>query len=166
MPACPPPLATAVTWQWVAFGALSGSDVYALLSLRQDVFMLEQQCLFADIDGIDAHAMHLLGWRDTGARRQLVAYLRVLAAGVSFAECAIGRVVTSPSVRGTGMGRLLMAEGMRCIRALYPQQPVRIGAQQRLVRFYASFGFEEASAPYLEDGIVHVEMHTTTTGSP
>ena len=150
--------AVALQWQWCTFAQLSGSDVYALLGLRQDVFIIEQQCFFADIDGFDQQSHHLLGWQVADNERPLVAYLRVLPPGAKYDECSIGRVVTAPAARGTGIGRLLVAEGLRRSGALYPEQPIRIGAQQRLTDFYASFGFAVASAPYDEDAIMHVEM--------
>lgn len=153
-------------WQWSPFAQLGAADVYAMLALRQDVFVVEQACVFPDIDWHDQQAFHLLGWEDepqslgeAGARRStLAAYLRCLPPGEKFAECSIGRVVTAPSVRGTGIGRLLVAEGLQRMAALYPGQPVRIGAQLHLERFYAGFGFETASAPYDEDAIMHIEM--------
>ena len=132
--------------------------MYALLALRQEVFVVEQACIFPDIDWHDQAAFHLLGWRRDGAEVVLAAYLRCLPPGQKFAQYSIGRVVTAPAVRGTGVGRLLVAEGLRRAEALYPGQPVRIGAQLHLARFYGSFGFEVASAPYEEDRIMHVDM--------
>lgn len=153
-----PAAPAAPDWQWCGFPQLSGNDVHALLGLRQEVFIIEQQCIFADIDGLDQQSHHLLGWQVAHGERRLAAYLRVLAPGAKYAACSIGRVVTAPAARGTGMGRLLMAEGLRRSAALYPGLPIRIGAQQRLTDFYASFGFTVASAPYDEDAIMHVEM--------
>lgn len=159
---------TALEWQWGSFAQLSGSDVYALLGLRQDVFIIEQQCLFADADGFDQQSHHLLGWQVADGERRLAACLRLLPPGAKYAECSIGRVVTAAAARGTGLGRLLMAEGLRRSDKQYPGQPIRIGAQQRLTDFYASFGFVVASAPYDEDAIMHVEMlhvvHQQETG--
>ena len=153
--------AGALAWQWSAFDELRAADVYALLSLRQEVFVVEQQCIFPDIDWHDQNAHHLLGWQSDAAApdgRRLAAYLRCLPPGEKFAECSIGRVVTSPAARGTGLGRLLVAQGLARLEGLYPGQPARIGAQLHLERFYGSFGFVAASAPYDEDNIMHVEM--------
>ena len=148
----------AIDWQWLPFADLTVGDLYAALGLRQAVFVVEQNCVFPDIDGVDRQAFHLLGWQERGPQRELVAYLRCLPAGVKFAECSIGRIVSAPGVRGSGIGRLLVAEGLRRTLALYPGQAIRIGAQQHLERFYAGFGFHTASAPYSEDNIMHIEM--------
>ena len=147
-----------ITWQWSSFNDLSGADLYEVLALRQAVFVVEQNCIFPDIDGADRQAFHLLGWRGHGAERELATYLRCLPAGVKFAECSIGRIVSAPCLRGSGAGKLLVAEGLRRMAALYPGQPIRIGAQQHLERFYAGFGFDTVSAPYSEDNIMHIEM--------
>ena len=147
-----------ITWQWSSFNDLSGADLYEVLALRQAVFVVEQNCIFPDIDGADRQAFHLLGWQGQGAGRMLTAYLRCLPAGVKFAECSIGRIVSAPGVRGSGIGKQLVAEGLRRTAALYPRQPIRIGAQQHLERFYAGFGFDTVSAPYSEDDIMHIEM--------
>ena len=145
-------------WQTRHFDQLSGAQLYAVLALRQQVFILEQQCLYPDADGKDLGAHHLLGWRSIDGQRQLAAYLRCLAPGVSYAEVSLGRVLTAPVARGSGIGRELMAEGIALADRLYPGQPVRIGAQQHLEKFYGGFGFRTVSAPYDEDGIMHVEM--------
>ena len=145
-------------WQWSTFDQLSGADVYAVLALRQNVFIIEQNCPFADADWIDQESMHLLGWTNAEDKRELQSYLRCVAPGVKYPEPSIGRVTSAFSRRGTGIGRELFAEGMRRTRLLYPEQRIRISAQLRLEAFYRGFGFETVSAPYDEDGIVHVEM--------
>jgi ElaA protein len=124
------------------------------------VFVVEQQCVFLDMDGDDDRAWHLLGWAPApaGAGRVLGAYARLFAPGVKFAEASIGRVVSHPDVRRSGAGRALMAESLRRLRAIAPGAPVRIGAQKYLERFYGAFGFVRAGDDYLEDGIVHLEM--------
>ena len=147
-----------VTWQWLAFDQLSPHALYALLALRHDVFVMEQQCLFTDMDDADQGSLHLLGWQGIGSDRRLVAYLRCVPPGVKYAEASIGRVVCARATRGTGLGKLLFAEGLRQTMVFYPDTAIRIGAQQRLEKFYASFGFTVCSEAYLEDGIWHVEM--------
>ena len=147
-----------LAWQWASFDALSAADVYAMLALRQEVFIVEQECVFPDIDWRDQAAYHLLAWQLHDGARLLAGYLRILAPGVKFVECAIGRVVSAPALRGTGVGRQLLAQGLRHAELLYPGQPMRIGAQLHLADFYAGFGFRTASAPYDEDHIMHVEM--------
>jgi ElaA protein len=141
-------------WRFVPFDELTPREVHDLLRLRAEVFVVEQDCVFQDVDGADLESWHLLGSRDG----RLVAYSRMIPAGVKFAEASLGRIVTSPALRGTGCGRELMAETLRRADTLWPGKPIRIGAQMRLERFYEEFGFAKASAPYDEDGIMHIEM--------
>ena len=147
-----------IDWQFSSFKDLGPADLYEVLAQRQDVFILEQTCLYPDIDGLDPQAHHLLGWRSVDGQRRLAAYLRVLAPGVKYDEMSIGRVITTKAARGSGAGRLLLAEGIARAEALYPGHRIRIGAQQYLEAFYGSFGFNTVSEPYDEDGIMHVEM--------
>ena len=154
----------ALQWQFARFDDLPIRDWYAASSARIDVFVMEQNCPFQDNDGADFHSWHLLGWHGdarelaAGNDRELVAYCRIVDAGVKFAEPSIGRVVTPRTFRLQGFGKVLMAEAVRRHEALYPGQPNRIGAQQRLEKFYQGFGFKTASDMYIEDGIPHVEM--------
>jgi ElaA protein len=141
-------------WRFARFDDLPARDLYDILQLRTEVFVMEQDCVFQDMDGADPEGWHLYARVDG----RVAAYCRFLGAGVKFAEPSIGRVMTAMPVRGTGLGRLLMLEAIRRAGALWPGQPIRIGAQQRLERFYRSLGFATASAPYDEDGIPHVEM--------
>ncbi|MDP9109748.1 MAG: GNAT family N-acetyltransferase [Pseudomonadota bacterium] len=145
-------------WQWCHFDALDRAALYAILAQRQDVFVLEQTCLFQDIDGIDQQSWHLLAWQGDGAARRLAAYLRCVPPGLKFAEASIGRVLTARWARGSGLGKALFAQGVARTTALFPDSGIRISAQQYLEAFYASYGFVTCSAPYLEDGIWHVDM--------
>ena len=145
-------------WQLSRLPELSAADLYAALAARQVVFAVEQQCAYLDADGLDLDAWHLLGWAGDGPGRALACYLRILAPGARYAEPAIGRVLTTPAFRGTGLGRVLMEEGLARAARLFPGAPIRIAAQQRLEAFYASLGFRTVSAPFDEDGIPHVEM--------
>ena len=147
-----------IEWQWSSFAGLAVADLYEMLALRQQVFVLEQTCLYPDIDGLDPGAHHLLGWRTVDGKRELAATLRCLAPGAKYDEMSLGRVVTSPSVRGTGLGRELVAQGIACAERLHPGHAIRIGAQAHLETFYAGFGFRTVSAPYDEDGILHIDM--------
>jgi ElaA protein len=147
-----------ITWQWNGFNALTVAQLYAMLALRQDVFVLEQTCLYPDIDGLDPGAHHLLGWREIDGKAELVAHLRCLAPGAKYEEMSIGRVVTSPAARGSGLGRELVAQGIALAQKLHPGHAIRIGAQAHLETFYAGFGFVTVSEPYDEDGIMHVDM--------
>jgi ElaA protein len=153
-------------WQWARLPALSAPALYAALAARQQVFAVEQQCAYLDADGLDLDAWHLLGWAGDGPGRALACYLRILAPGARYAEPAIGRVLTTPAFRGTGLGRVLMREGLARAARLFPGAPIRIAAQQRLEAFYASLGFRTVSAPFDEDGIPHVEMLRPGAGFP
>ena len=145
-------------WQFARFDDLPIRDWYAASVARVDVFVMEQNCPFQDNDGADFQSWHLLGWQSEGSRRELAAYCRIVDPGVKFAEPSIGRVVTPRAFRRKGYGRALMAEALRRHQRVYPGQPNRIGAQQRLEAFYRDFGFDTVSATYMEDGIPHVEM--------
>ncbi|MBD8544368.1 GNAT family N-acetyltransferase [Oxalobacteraceae sp. CFBP 8761] len=147
-----------IDWHFSRFADLTPFDLYDVLAARQNVFILEQTCLYPDIDGYDLEAHHLLGWHDVDGKRQLAAYLRVLAPGAKYDEMSIGRVITTPAARGSGAGRALLGQGIAHAEALHPGHRIRIGAQQYLERFYASFGFQTVSAPYDEDGIMHIDM--------
>ncbi len=147
-----------IEWQWQAVEDIARGDLYEVLRQRQQVFVLEQQCLYPDIDGHDLAAHHLTGWRQIDGRRQLAAYLRCLAPGAKYAEMSLGRVLTTPAARGSGAGRQLLAQGIARAEQLHPGHAFRIGAQQYLEQFYASFGFQTVTAPYDEDGIMHVDM--------
>ena len=147
-----------VEWQWSRFNELSVDDLYAIVRLREAVFIIEQNCPYPDADGRDPKAWHLLGWRSQDGGRRLVAYARVFEPGVRYTEASVGRIVTAPEVRGTGLGKTLMAEALRRIEELMPGQVVKIAAQRRLENFYVGFGFRPVSAPYEEDGILHIDM--------
>ncbi len=145
-------------WQWTTFASLGNADLYEVMAQRQAVFILEQQCFYPDLDGLDLAAHHLLGWRKVDGQRSLAAYLRVLAPGAKYHEMSLGRVLTTPAARGSGIGRELLEQGIAHAERTHPGQRIRIGAQHYLEKFYASFGFETVSAPYEEDGIMHVDM--------
>ncbi|HEY6954653.1 MAG TPA: GNAT family N-acetyltransferase [Flavisolibacter sp.] len=142
--------------QWVIkkFDDLSPRQVYAILQLRNEVFVVEQNCVFQDADDKDQNSYHLMGFDNN----KLVAYTRLVPAGEIYELPSIGRVVTSPSARGTGAGRELMRESIAAVENLFGIQPIKIGAQLYLRKFYESFGFQQASDVYLEDGIEHIYM--------
>ena len=156
----------ALAWQWKRFAELTPAELYAILEARSAIFVVEQRCVFQDADGYDALAWHLLGWTGTQSARTLAAYLRLIEPGRKYREPSIGRVLTVAALRGAGLGREAMREGLQRCAKLYPGMPVRIAAQQRLERFYASLGFLPASAPYEEDGILHVDMLRTDSPAP
>ncbi|MES2583936.1 MAG: GNAT family N-acetyltransferase [Pseudomonadota bacterium] len=153
-PIAPPVL----DWKLSAFYALTVPELYAMLQLRTEVFVVEQNCIFQDMDGADDQAMHLLGTQDG----QLVAYARLFPAGIKFAEASIGRVITRMSARGGGLGHVLIREAITAVHAQWGQQPIRIGAQARLKGYYSQHGFVDVGVPYIEDGIDHIEMVWTS----
>jgi ElaA protein len=144
-----------IEWQWRRYGELAPLEIYAIFGARQAVFIVEQNAPYLDMDGKDLDAWHLVGW----SGQEVAAYLRLIAPGVSFAEPSLGRVLTTTKIgRGSGLGRELVARGLEKIYQLYPTLPTRIGAQAHLHKFYGSLGFVQASEPYDEDGIPHIEM--------
>ncbi len=143
-------------WNWKKFEALTNLEIYEIIQLRERVFVVEQNCPYQDVDGLDPKAWHLSGRDEKG---QLQAYLRVFAAGdYKFKEHSIGRVVTSPEARGTGVGREMMKEGIRFVREELKASAIRISAQGYLEKFYTELGFKRVSDSYLEDNIPHYEM--------
>ncbi|MFG6490433.1 GNAT family N-acetyltransferase [Roseateles sp. BYS78W] len=146
-------------WTCVPFAELGVQQLYDALALRSQVFVVEQNCVFLDIDGLDPQTLHLLGHGDDGA---LNAYARLIPPGVKAPDALIGRVVTSPAARGGGTGRALMAEAVARCERLWPGHAIALHAQAHLERFYASFGFVPAGEPYIEDGIPHIEMRKET----
>ena len=143
-----------IVWRFLSFDNLNKQDLYSVLQLRSEVFVVEQACVFQDMDGADATALHLLGT----VNGQLSAYARCFAAGEKFAEASIGRVITRSTLRGTGAGHALMREAVHQMFEHWGQQAIRIGAQARLEKFYLQHGFVDAGRPYMEDGIAHIEM--------
>lgn len=145
-----------LNWQWCVFPELTPDILYAILKLRQEVFVVEQNCVYLDIDDVDQLCWHIVGFTDIEG--EVTAYTRVVPPGVKYAEASIGRVVTSPRARGTGVGRELMEQSIRAVGLLYPDTGIRISAQQYLEKFYSSLGFVTVSDMYLEDDIPHIEM--------
>ena len=145
-----------LNWNLKKFEALTPYELYNIIWLRNEVFVVEQNCVYQDADYKDQKGWHLMGLNVEG---QLMAYVRLLPPGVSYAnEPSIGRVVTNPAGRGTGAGRELMQEAIRQCALLFRETDIKIGAQYYLLNFYTSLGFEQTSAIYLEDGIEHIEM--------
>ncbi|ALD20445.1 GNAT family N-acetyltransferase [Hymenobacter sp. DG25A] len=144
-----------LTWTTKPFAELTLAELYALLQLRSEVFVVEQTCAFQDIDGQDQAAWHLLGYTPAG---ELAAYARLFGPGISYPEASIGRVVVSPRSRRFGLGRELLRQAIAAVDALVGGQPIQIGAQSYLQEFYEGFGFRQVGEGYLEDGIPHIHM--------
>lgn len=143
-----------LNWICKQFKELSPEELYAILRLRNQVFIVEQDCPYQDLDNRDQGSYHLMGWKDG----ELLAYTRLLPPGLAYTQVSIGRVVSAPSARRTGIGRELMKVSLEQCKLLFGDQPIRIGAQLYLQEFYTSFGFKQSSDIYLEDGIRHIEM--------
>jgi len=153
------PRSAQIQWRCLPFAALSAHTLYRLLRLRSEVFVVEQDCVFLDMDGLDQQCLHVLGEVvDADGTVHLHASTRLVPPGVTFAEASIGRVVTAPAARGGGIGHALMAESVRLLEQLWGPQPIRIGAQAHLESFYNRHGFVSDNKPYIEDGIPHIEM--------
>ncbi len=143
-----------MNWILKPFEELTPKELYSILQLRNEVFIVEQNCPYQDCDNKDLRAWHLMGMQND----QLLAYSRLLAPGISYSESSIGRVVSSPSARKTGMGKKLMRESIARVRNLFQTDTIRIGAQLYLKKFYESFGFIAEGDTYLEDNIPHIQM--------
>ena len=136
------------------FQELTPQELYDVLQLRSEVFVVEQNCVYQDIDGKDKKALHLLGKKE----QKIVAYTRCFAPGIYFNEAAIGRVVVKDSERKFGYGHVIMKASIKAIKEYYLTNSIKLSAQTYLIRFYESHGFEKTGFEYLEDGIPHIEM--------
>lgn len=141
-------------WTLKKFDELSALELYQILQLRNEVFVVEQNCPYQDADNKDQGSYHQMGW----IGNDLVAYTRLLPAGLYFSEASIGRVVTSPQYRKKGFGKSLMETSIASVYSLFGKQPIKIGAQLYLQNFYEDLGFIKCSTIYLEDGIEHIQM--------
>ena len=138
------------------FSELNVDELYEIMALRQEVFVVEQDCPYLDADGKDQHAWHLMGFDKNDT---LIAYARIVPPGISYENyVSIGRIVSSPSVRGKGTGKKLMEASLDAVKKLFNNQPIKISAQCYLIRFYESFGFKTTGTEYLEDNIPHIAM--------
>jgi ElaA protein len=143
-------------WRAARLEALSPLELARIYRARQQVFCIEQQCIYLDADTADEHCFHLAAW--SAAHDVPLAYARLVDPGVKYAEPSMGRVITSTAARGTGLGRELVRRMVALSAERHPGQGIRISAQSHLRRFYGEFGFEPLGEDYLEDGIAHVEM--------
>jgi ElaA protein len=147
-------------WETLPFNGLSLTWLYAVLRLRQHVFVVEQRCAYQDIDDLDQQATHMLCMRDS----TLLAYQRCLPPGLSHAESSLGRIVVCEAMRGQQLGRDLVQRGIAHNLAQWPASDIRISAQAHLQPFYASLGFVAEGDEYLEDDILHRQMRYRTPG--
>jgi ElaA protein len=142
-------------WIFEEFKNLSGDQVYALVQLRQKVFVVEQRCAFLDADGFDRVAWHLFAHCGNG---EVAVCLRILPPGTTFRDPSIGRLVTAPDARRQGWGRAAMIEAIHRTQEMFPGQPIRLAGQSYLTGFYEGLGFQREGEPFLEDGIPHVNL--------
>jgi ElaA protein len=136
------------------FAQLLPDELYAIIRLRNEVFVVEQNCVFQDADNKDPHCEHLMIWNNN----ELIAYARLLKPGLAYEQMSIGRIVNSPSQRRTGTGKLLVTKSIEACSKLFGKGPIKIGAQLYLKKFYEGFDFVRSGDIYLEDGIEHIEM--------
>lgn len=144
-------------WFSKTYDELTKSELYALLHLRAEVFVVEQDCPYQDVDNKDQKAIHVFATDD----KEVIAYARIFKAGDYFKEVAIGRVVTKISFRGTGLGRELMEKSIAYIDTNFDTRAIHISAQKHLKEYYESLGFRQIGEGYLEDGIPHIGMLRT-----
>jgi len=144
-----------MNWILKKFDELKPHELYSILQLRNEVFVVEQNCVYQDADNKDQASYHFAGWRND----KLIAYARLLPKGVAYKDfVSIGRVVTSPSARGESAGKELIKHSIEQLNNLFGSVPIKIGAQIYLKKFYTEFGFQQTSDIYFEDGIKHIEM--------
>ncbi len=150
-------------WRWHDWQRLDADTLYGFLKLRSDIFVVEQNCVFSDMDGLDSQCLHLGGHGDDG---ELLAYLRLVPPNLKRPHTpseaapgpALGRIVVAASARGRGLGLAVVQQGLQRSASLWPGLDQFLSAQQHLERFYGSLGFQRIREPYLEDGIPHVDM--------
>ncbi|MCL4112014.1 UNVERIFIED_CONTAM: hypothetical protein GTU68_038830 [Idotea baltica] len=150
-----------LTWIVKSFNELSLQEMYDFMVLRQEVFVVEQDCPYLDCDGKDQLSHHVLGYN---TNNELVAYTRLVKPNVSYTEVSIGRVITAKKARKLGAGIALMTKSVNAMLKIYGNVAIRISAQCYLERFYTSFGFIPTGKEYLEDGIPHMEMLRAAIG--
>ncbi|MCF2504420.1 GNAT family N-acetyltransferase [Dyadobacter sp. CY107] len=141
-------------WHFKTFDELNTRELYDILQLRNEVFVVEQKCCFLDLDGKDQKSHHLSGYQNG----KLMAFSRIVPPGVSYEYVSIGRIAVSGQGRGMGFGIELLNESIKKVELMYGKSIIRIGAQLYLKTFYGSFGFIQSSDIYLEDDIEHIEM--------
>ena len=137
-----------------SFSTLTPNELYALLRLRSEVFVVEENCVFLDADNKDIYCHHLMLFDN----KQLIAYARLVPPGISYQEMSVGRVVTAKDARSKGAGKQLMQLAVEYCRKIFGDGPIRIGAQYYLEKFYTEIGFTATGDVYDEDGIEHIEM--------
>lgn len=145
---------SSIVWKIKPFAKLSTEELYQILKIRQEVFIVEQTCFYLDADGYDPQAVHI--WAEKEG--EVLAYSRVFEPGIKYTEASIGRVLTNPNYRKNNLGKILIRFSINTIEARFRAQSIKISAQDYLLRFYSEFGFQDTGKKYLEDDIPHTEM--------
>ena len=143
-----------IIWKIKSFEELSIHELYEILKVRQEVFVVEQTCYYLDADGYDQKALHLFAEKEG----KVVAYCRIFPKGVKYPETSIGRVLTHPDFRNLKLGKTLISFALEAIKTRFNTTECRISAQDYLIKFYSDFGFQDTGKKYLEDDIPHTEM--------
>jgi ElaA protein len=143
-----------IIWNIKNFDEFTVPELYAVLKARIDVFVIEQNCPYPDLDNYDQQALHL--WAEEDG--EVMAYCRIFDKGIKYAEASIGRVLTTEKARGKSLGKLLIQYAVETIENRFHTSEIRISAQDYLLKFYGGFGFEDTGKKYLEDDIPHTEM--------
>jgi len=143
-----------IQWHYCRFDELTNAQLYQLLQLRAEIFVVEQACIYQDPDGYDQEAIHVLGLQD----EELICYCRIIAPDVKYPDSSIGRIAVSAPKRKLGLGKVLIENAIAHCGQIYPGLGIRISAQQHLEAYYQQLGFTTESEPYLEDDIPHIEM--------
>ena len=143
-----------IIWKIKSFEEITTSELYKIIRARVDVFVVEQDCPYPDLDGYDQQAVHIWAEQD----QDVLAYCRIFNKGIKYQETSIGRVLTTEKARGKSLGKQLIQYAVETIENRFHTSEVRISAQDYLLRFYSGFGFEDTGKKYLEDNIPHTEM--------
>ncbi|MGZ5262699.1 MAG: GNAT family N-acetyltransferase [Kaistella sp.] len=141
-------------WKVKTFSQLSTEELYEILKIRQEVFIVEQTCYYLDADGYDEKAVHVWAEKDG----EIAAYCRIFDQGIKYPEASIGRVLTHPDFRKLSLGKTLVRFAINAIQARFRSERIKISAQDYLLKFYSEFGFRDTGNKYLEDDIPHTEM--------
>ena len=147
-----------INWEVTAFKSLKVEKLYDIISLRQEIFIVEQDCPYIDADGIDTKCIHISGYH----KKNLIAYSRIMPKGINYKEASIGRIITKKEYRGFGIGNKLVSISIDEIYKNYGNQPIRLSGQIYARDFYEKLGFVGEGKEYLEDGIPHISMFKPT----
>ena len=148
-------------WDIHKFEDLNARQLHDILKLRQDVFIIEQDCMYTDIDGNDPHALHLIGYQE----HQLIAYARIFEPGKKYTEASVGRIVIGADARNLGLGKVLVKRANDYCDRMYSNEGIRIEAQAHLIGFYSELGYRTVGDIYGVDGIEHIQMVRTGSGA-